>query len=438
MSNAYGDKVIAKVAWRIVPFIMLIAVVNYIDRSNVAFAALQMNKDLGFGPAVYGFGAGVFFIGYCIFEVPSNLILVHVGVRRWLARIMISWGVVAAGTAFVTGDTSFYVMRFLLGVAEAGFLPAIMYYLRSWLPGRSRAKILGIFMSHTAIANMIGGPLSTWLMTSFDGAFGLHGWQIMFLAEGLPAVLLGVLVLYLLTNTPGEAEWLYTEEKSWLTGTLTQEIAAQGSRAATTLRQGLLDQRVLLVMVMFFFLIVANFGIVFWLPQIIKAFGGLTNVEVGLLSALPYALACAAMILWGRHSDQTGDRKWHLASGMLVGAAGLTASALAPTPITSFIGLCVAALGIWSVFGICWAIPADFLSGRAAAGGLALINSFATIGGFVGPFLIGFFRERTGSFTVSLLILAGSAVITAILATFLRNEWRREDIGLSGLPAKTA
>lgn len=428
MERELENPILRKIAWRILPLLVLLGVLNYLDRANIAFGALEMNKDLGFGPAVYGFGAGVFFISYCLLEVPSNLILARVGVRRWMARIMITWGIIAMATAWISGATSFYIMRFLLGAAEAGFLPAIMYYLRHWFPGQSRGRLLAIYMSNTAIANIIGGPIAASIMTHFDGAFGFHGWQMLFILEGVPSVIVGVLVLFWMTERPDDARWLSAAEKKWLNETLRAELVAQGSRAAISLRQGFLDGRVLLITALCFFLIIGNFGVVFWLPQIIKSLGKLTVNEVGLLTMIPYILACAGMIAWGAHSDRTGDRKWHLALGALVGAVGLVVSALVTAPVVAFLGLCAAAIGIWSMFGVFWALPSDFLSGRAAAGGMALINSVGTFGGFCGPYIFGFVRERTGNFTDSLLVLAASLAICAVIASLLRNEWRREAV----------
>ena len=427
-----------KIAWRILPFPLLLAVLNYLDRANIAFASLEMNKDLGFGPAVYGFGAGVFFISYCLLEIPSNLVMVRVGVRRWIARIAITWGLIAIATAWIQGEVSFYVMRFLLGAAEAGFLPAIMYYLRNWFPAQSRGKLLAIYMSNTAIANILGGPLAAWLMTSFDGAFGLRGWQMLFIIEGLPSVIFGVLALFWMTERPRDASWLSSSEKVWLEQTLDSETKAQGARALSGLKEGLLDIRVILITALCYFLIVGNFGVVFWLPQIIKSLGNLSITQVGLLTSIPYIFACAAMIAWGAHSDRTGDRKWHLAAGALVGALGLTQAALTTHPVFAFIGLCIAAIGIWSMFGVFWALPSDFLSGRAAAGGLALINSVGTFGGFCGPFIVGYVRERTGTFTASLLVLATSLLICAVIASFLRNEWRRDAVAKTLAPGAAA
>jgi MFS transporter, ACS family, tartrate transporter len=423
MSSMSGEKTLRKIGWHILPFVMLIGVVGYIDRVNISIAALEMNKDLGFSPAVYGFGAGIYYLGYC-FEIPSNLILMRVGVRRWIARIMITWGLVATGMAWIHSDVSFYVMRFLLGLAEAGFLPGVMFYFRGWFPAQTRGKFLSIFMAYTAISNIIGAPLSASLMTAFNGAFGLHGWQMMFILEGVPAVIMGILVLYFLTETPKDARWLGEDERRWLVQTLEAERIAQGTRSATTLWQGLLDPRVLLVTLLCFFLVCANYSVVFWLPQIIKAFGGISNNQVGLLVSLVFVFACVAMILWGWHSDRTGDRRWHLVISATVGAAGLAAAGLSPTPLIQFISLCFAAIGVWSMFGVFWALPADFLSGGAAATGLALINSFGTLGAFAGPYLVGYVRAQTQSFTASLLVLAASALICAILSLLLRNEWR--------------
>jgi ACS family tartrate transporter-like MFS transporter len=412
-------RTLAKVGRRLIPFCMLLFIVNYLDRVNIGFAALQMNQDLGFTATAYGLGAGIFFIGYFLFEIPSNLILEKVGARLWIARIAITWGVVSTAMAWVNGETAFYVMRFLLGVAEAGLLPGILLYFSYWFPASERGKALALFMTATAISNIVGAPLSTSLL-GLDGLFGLRGWQIMFILEGLPSIVMGVLVLRYLTDRPEAAAWLAADERSWLTRTLAAERAAKEALGGSDLLRGLTDPRVLMITLLCFFLVSGNFGVVFWLPQIIKAFGGLTNAQVGLLTAIPYILAAFAMVWWGRRSDRTGDRKWHLAAAAIVGAAGLAASAALADPRFSFLALCVAAIGIWSMFGVFWAIPADFLSGTAAAGGFALINSVGTLGGFAGPFLVGFVRERTGSFSASLFVLAAFVFVAAALAASLR------------------
>jgi MFS family permease len=421
---AKNGNVVTRVMWRILPLMMLIAILNYLDRVNIAFAALQMNEDLKFSSAVYGLGAGIFFIGYVIFEVPSNLMVMRVGVRVWLARIMISWGIIAMAQAWIQGETSFYILRFLLGVTEAGLFPCVMYYFREWIPRRERAKALAIFMSFTAIANAIGGPLAAWLMSSFDGAFGLRGWQVMLIVFGAPSVLVGIFSLFFVTDRPKEASWLSADEKHDLEAILQEEIADSGSRIITTLREGFFDGRVILVTALCFFLVLSNFGIVFWLPQIIRSLGDLTTVQIGWLSSLPYVLACISMIFWGRHSDSRRDRKWHLMIAAAIGALGLVAAGAATSPIHTYVALCIAAMGVWSMFGVFWAAPADFLSGRGAIAGLAVISSIGSLGGFAGPYLVGITRQMSGGFSLSLYVLAASAIVCIGLSSFLKNEWK--------------
>ncbi|HLH92190.1 MAG TPA: MFS transporter [Xanthobacteraceae bacterium] len=419
MTDDISARTLRKIERRLIYFCMLLFILNYVDRLNVGFAALQMNKDLGFGPTVYGIGAGIFFFGYFVFEIPSNLILERVGARVWLARIAITWGIISAAMAFVQGATSFYVVRFLLGFAEAGLLPGIMLYFSYWFPMRERAKALALFMTATAISNIVGAPLSSWLI-GFDGIFGLRGWQLMFVIEGIPSVLIGIAALFYLVDRPEQAAWLADDEKAWLQRELAAETAAKEQASGRmTLRMGLTNPRVLLITLLCFFLVSGNFGVVFWMPQIIKALGDLSIMQVGALTMIPYAAAVVAMVWWGRRSDRTGDRKWHLAIAAVVGAAGLAVSALPGNPVLSFVALCVAAAGIWSMFGVFWAVPADFLSGTAAAGGFALINSFGTLGGFLGPFLVGFVRQHTGSFTGSLLVLAGFTLMAAVISAML-------------------
>ncbi len=421
MKTEVQERTLRKVTYRLIPFCMLLFILNYIDRVNIGFAALQMNKELSFSPTVYGLGAGIFFIGYFFFEIPSNLILEKVGARLWIARIAITWGIISVAMAWVHNETTFYVMRFLLGVAEAGLLPGLLLYFSYWFPARQRARALALFMTATAISNIIGAPLSVSLL-GLDGLWGLRGWQLMFIVEGVPSILMGFVVLYYLTNRPAEANWLSDDEKAWLDNVLSAERAAKEESSGRMTLKLAFSPRVLLIALLCFFLVSGNFGVVFWLPQIIKSFGGLSNMQVGLLAAVPYILAAVAMVWWGYHSDRTGDRKWHLAIAALVGAAGLAGSALATEPAWSFAALCVAAIGIWSMFGVFWAIPADFLSGLAAAGGFALINSIGTLGGFAGPFLVGFVRERTGTFSASLLVLAAFVLVSALLAASLRTQ----------------
>jgi D-galactonate transporter len=425
MTDGIERRTLRKIERRLISFCMLLFILNYVDRLNVGFAALRMNHDLNFGPTVYGIGAGIFFFGYFFFEIPSNLILERVGARVWLARIAITWGVISAAMAFVYDVKSFYIVRFLLGFAEAGLLPGIMLYFSYWFPARERAKALALFMTATAISNIVGAPVSSWLL-GIDGVFGLHGWQLMFVLEGIPSVLIGIVALFYLVDRPAQATWLAEDEKAWLHRELATEAAAKEQASGRmTLRLGLTNPRVLQITLLCFFLVSGNFGVVFWMPQIIKALGDLTIMQVGLLTMVPYAAAVVAMVWWGRHSDRTGDRKWHLAIAAVAGAAGLAVSAVPGHPVLSFVALCVAAAGIWSMFGVFWAVPADFLGGTAAAGGFALINSFGTLGGFLGPFLVGVVRQHTGSFTGSLLVLAGFTLMAAVTSATLPRKFVR-------------
>ena len=421
MDKDFGTATIKKVTIRLVPFCMLLMFLNYIDRVNISYAALQMNQDLGFTATIYGFGAGIFFIGYFFCEIPSNLILAHVGARLWFGRIMITWGLVATGMAWINGPNSFYAMRFLLGVAEAGLYPGMFFYFSLWIPVQERAKVLGLFTSVTAIANIIGGPLSTSILT-LDGLFGLKGWQLLFVLEGIPSVIVGFIVLFYLTDKPENAHWLADREKRWLIDSLQAERAAKEKTGATSLLQGFLDPRVLIIVAISFFNVCDTFGIVFWLPQIIKGFGGLTNIQVGFLSALPFVFGGLTTIFWGRHSDRTKDRRWHLAIAGFVAAVGFTIAGLSSTPIVSFIGMCIATIGVWATFGVFWATSSDFLSGIAAAAGFGLINTFGALGGFFGPVIMGFVKDRTQSFSGGLFALAVFGVVMGLLPLLLKNE----------------
>lgn len=401
-----------KVMRRLLPFLTLLLLFNLLDRTNISFAALQMNADFGFTPSVYGLAAGIFFIGYFLFEVPSNLVLVRVGARPWLARIMISWGLVVIAMVWIRGAPSFYALRFLLGIAEAGLLPGVLLYLSRWVPRAHLALAFSILMATTALANVLSGPIATTLM-QLDGLAGLRGWQLLFIAEGIPTVLIGIAVALWLPERPADAAWLSAAEQTALTATIAAEEAAKRGHGATTFRQGFLDRRVLIATLVCFLFVCCNFGTVFWLPQIIKSMGSATTLQIGFLASIPYLLGGLATILWGRHSDAARERTWHLVAGALVGAAGYAFAARATGATGSFIGLCVATLGIWSMFGVFWAHVGDLLGGAAAAGGFALINSSSALGGFLAPLLMGVVRERTHSFTGALLLLAMFALLAA-------------------------
>jgi ACS family tartrate transporter-like MFS transporter len=425
-----GSSALRKVLQRLLPFTMLLFFFSLIDRTNISFAALQMNEDLGFGPTVYGFAAGIFFVGYCLFEVPSNLVLMRVGARRWLARIMLTWGVIVIATAWVDGLKSLYVMRFLLGVAEAGLLPGLFYYLGTWIPASHRGLGLSVLMSTAALSNVIGGPLATGIM-ELDGWLGFRGWQLVFIVEGVPTVLVAIAVLALLPDAPRDARWLEPAERDWLEATIARENATKARVGALSLRQGFTDRRVLIATVFSFFLVCCNFGTVFWLPQILKSLGHLTNLQVGQLSVVPYLLGGVGMIFWGRHSDRGHDRRWHLVVSGVLATIGYALAGLAATPGVSFVGLCLATLAVWSMFGVFWAIAADLLAGPAAAAGLAFINSVGTLGGFVAPLSMGYIRDLTGTFTGSLLALAASAALMALIAPLLYVRPREPEAALS-------
>ena len=409
-----------KVSRRLILFLFVLQVASYLDRINVGFAQLQMKSALGFSGTVYGLGTGIFFIGYFFFEVPSNLILSRTGARVWIARIMITWGVISSAMAIVRTPAEFYALRFLLGVAEAGFFPGVIYYLSRWFPARERASAVSRFMTATAVSGIVGGPLSGALFT-LDGVSGLAGWQWIFLAEGIPSIVLGVSTLFFLTDRPEEARWLSAAEREHLEATMRAEMDDIVRRGHVSLRDALLHPTVWLLGLLSFTLLVGLYSISFWLPQIIKAFSGRDNVEVAFLSAIPYVAAAVAMVLVSAHSDSKQERCMHIAFAALVGAAGLAASSIVQAPIPGLIALSGAAVGVFSAIPVFWSLPTAFLTGTPAAGAIALINSLGNLGGFAGPYLIGRVRDVTGGFTGSLLAIAGLLVGSAAMAVRLRR-----------------
>ena len=352
------------------------------------------------------------------FEVPSNLLLHRIGVRIWIARIMITWGIASSAMIFVEGRWSFYGLRFLLGAAEAGFFPGIILYLTRWFPAEDRARAIALFMTATALAGVVGGPLSGALL-SLEGLGGLHGWQWLFLLEGLPAVVLGFAVLAWLPDGPAQARWLEPAERDWLTAKLLEEdVAASGSSHAAFL-PALRSGRLWLLACLYFSIIITFYGVTFWLPQILQALSGSSDLQVAFLSALPYIVAAVGMVIVARHSDRTGMRAGLVAMSSLVGAAGFAAAALVDSPVASLVALSVAALGVWGTLGPFWAMPPTFLRGAAAAGGIATINSVGNIGGFVGPYFVGYVRDVTGDFSAGLWLMSGSLLIAVIIAVVL-------------------
>jgi MFS transporter, ACS family, tartrate transporter len=413
-------RVIQKVSRRLLPFLILCYFVAYLDRVNVGFAALTMNKDLGFSATIFGWGAGIFFLGYFIFEVPSNLALERFGARIWISRIMVTWGLLSACMALIWSDTSFLVLRFLLGVAEAGFFPGIILFLTYWFPSAYRARIVGYFMVAIPVSTVIGAPLSG-LILGLDGVLGLRGWQWLFITEGVPAVLLSVVVLLYLTDGPAQADWLHPQERSWLAGRLDAERRNRQAVHNFTVLQALTNARVLLLGLVYFGVVAANYGMSFWLPQIVKGFG-LTNLETGFVTAVPYFIGAIAMVVWALSSDRTHERKWHTAIPALLAAIGLASSTAAGTPTLEMAALSLAAVGIFAVLPCFWTLPTAVLSGSAAAGGIALINSIGNLAGFVGPYAIGFIKDQTQSFAPGLIFIAVLAFMSFVMVLMLGHD----------------
>ena len=410
---AETDQTYAKVFWRIVPLLMLCYVVAYLDRVNVGFAKLQMSQDLGFSETVYGLGAGLFFIGYFLFEVPSNILLHRLGARVWIARIMITWGLMSAAFAWVQTPTTFYVMRFLLGIAEAGFYPGVILYLTYWYPAQRRAKIIALFMSAIPVAGIFGNPLSGWIMDLFQGASGFHGWQWMFIIEALPALVMGLVVLACLDNGIRSAKWLDEREKQLLE----REIAAdqKGTESKQAIGAIFSDRRVWLMCLIYFCFVMGQYGLTFWMPTLIKATGVTGNLNIGLFSAIPFGCAIVAMNLIGRSADARRERRWHLVVPALFGALGFViAASFVHNTVISVAALSLAAAGVLTCAPLFWSLPTSFLSGAAAAVGIAAINSVGNLAGFVSPYLIGFLKDATQSTQSGMYVLAGMLVVGAV------------------------
>jgi ACS family tartrate transporter-like MFS transporter len=408
-------------AWRLIPILTLAYVVNYLDRTNLAFAGLTMKEDIGLTATQFGYGAGVLFAGYCVFEIPSNLALYRFGARLWIARIMITWGVISAAMAFVTGPYDFYLVRFLLGVAEAGFFPGVTYYLAAWFPPQYRARILAWFLVGIPVSSLIGAPLSG-LLLEMDGIAGLKGWQWLFVAEGIPAVALGLIVARMLADRPETASWLSADEKQILSRMLAEE---RRERARTDLLAALRDPRVLICALVQFGFTLGSYGVGIWLPQIIKGHA-LSNFTVTMLSAVPYVFASIAMIIWAAGVDRSGRKIVNLTLACLLAAVGLVGSVLSGALAPALVGLTVALIGVTSARAIFWTIPTRFLTGVGAAGGLAFINSIGTLGGFAGPYLMGFLKDQTGTFEAGLIAMAALLALTTLLAWSLRRVIKEE------------
>jgi len=402
-----------KITWRLIPFLFVLYVIAWLDRVNVGFAALEMNADLGFSSATFGLGSGIFFLGYCLFEIPSNIILERVGARLWIARIMVTWGLISAGLMLVRAPSLFYMLRFLLGAAEAGFFPGVIYYLSLWYPTAQRARAIAAFMTAVPVTGLIGGPLSGALL-GLDGIYGLKGWQWLFLLEGLPAMVLGISVIFCLNDRPETTRWLAPAERDWLVETLAAERNACLLRP--DIRVALTDGTVWKLGITFLLVAAGFYGYSFWAPLIIKSLTGLSNFEVGLVLGAISAVTIVGMLLNSYHSDRTGERAIHIAMPLLVSAAGLVGCALLRQPVLAIIALALVPLGHCASYGPFWSMPTQFLTGPAAAAGIALVTMIANVGGFAGPALIGLLKTRTGTHTDAFLLLGGLAVIATLLA----------------------
>ena len=418
MQHTLQPETLRKLRIRITWFAALLFLANYIDRVNVSFAALEMNHDLGLSPVAYGFGAGVFYLGYILFEVPSNLMLYRIGPRVWIARIMITWGLLSAATCFVRTPHEFYILRLLLGVAEAGSTPGVIYYLSKWIPADERAKAVSRYMSAGPIAVIIGAPLSGLILTGLNGVAGLEGWRWLFILEGLPVAVLGAVTLLALPERPAEAKWLDEGERTALARILATEETANKQAGRASFAQILRNQTVQKMVALYFFFMIGTNAIVYWLPQIINDFGNLTKMQVTLLTAIPYIFTFIIMDLYGRHSDRTGERRLHIACGAFIAGVALICSAYVP-PVAALGCITIACAAIWSILGPFWALPSSLLTGTAAAGGLAMINCIGQVGGFVGPYMIGWVRNTTHSFASGLFVLSAAEIIGGVVALTL-------------------
>ncbi len=419
-------RTIRRVTLRLVPFLVLCYFVAYLDRVNVGFAKLTMSGDIGLSEKAFGFGAGIFFVAYFVFEVPSNLFLERFGARKWIARIMLTWGVVSGATAFVTGPYSFYAIRVLLGFAEAGFFPGIIFFLTLWFPAKERARIVGLFMAAIPLSTVIGGPISGKLL-DLDGMLGLHGWQWLYITEAVPALLLSGVVYLYLTDKPADAHWLAADERAWLVQRLQQERQAKEQAGHLSVLQAVTNPRVLAVALIYFGANATNYGLSFFLPTIVKGFGGLSNLQIGLITALPYVVGVAGMIWWGRRSDVRRERKGHAAFALLVAAVGIGASTLFADPVLKMSCLTVAGFGIFACLPIIWTLPTAFLSGAAAAGGIATVNALGNLAGFFGPYAMGYMKDLTGSFDSGLWMLSAAGVVGMIVVLALPHDGRLGD-----------
>lgn len=423
MERELEKKTVSRLLWRLLPFLFLLYIVAFLDRINVGFAALEMQKQLGLNDRVYGLAAGLFFAGYFFFQLPSNLVLARVGARRWIAVIMVVWGVISCSMALVHTPREFYALRFLLGVAEAGFFPGMILYLRNWFPRGARARAVAWFMTANPLAGVIGGPISGALLGMHQ--LGIAGWQWLFVLEGMPAVILALVVLVTLTDSPEQAGWLRSEEKLWLVATLEQEHEQQAKITGSDAWAAFLSWRIWLLTVVFFGLTTSGYGIVLWLPNFIHSLSSASNLGIGVISVIPYLGTAIAMVLVGMHSDHTGERRWHLAGSAFIAAAALAVGANTHSIVPALAAVSVGMMATFSMLGPFWATATSLMSGTAAAVGIALINSVGNLGGFFGPYIIGAKRSSGGGFRGGMLIIAIFLALAGVLAAGIRPARER-------------
>jgi ACS family tartrate transporter-like MFS transporter len=431
--------IIEKVNWRLIPYVAAAYVLCMVDRNNLGIAALTMNKDLGFTATLFGWGAGIFYVGYFFFEVPSNLALQKFGARRWIARIMISWGIVSGLMAFVAGSTSFLTLRFLLGVAESGFFPGIVFYLSHWFPERYRAVVLSRFLFAQAFAIVVSSALSGAILTQMNGVLGIAGWKWLFVLEAAPTVIMGIATFFYLTDKPAQAHWLESGERGWLQAQMDEERARVEAVQKMTLWQALGHPRVLVLGFVYVGLVVCSSAMVIFLPQMVKALGTFSSFQIGLIVAIPYVTACVAMLIAGYSSDRRRERKYHLLVSMLLMATGLLGAALFHTSVVlTIICISMVVAGYFCSLTIFWILPSAFLTGTASAGGIALINSIGNLGGFFSQASMGWLRDRTGDYRTGLVLLAVAVTLAAIVAFVIWSqiEAKRRLSSQTGLPAK--
>src|SRR5450755_1286134 len=435
MDAALERSAMRKIYIRLLPFLVVAYILAYIDRINVSFAALTMRGDLDMSAAAFGFAAGTFYWGYFLFEVPSNVILEKVGARIWIARIMISWGIIAGGTAFVTGSTSFSVVRFFLGVAEAGFFPGIVLYFTYWFPSHHHARIVSGFLVGLPVAVAVGAPVSTGIM-SLDGLFGLKGWQLMYIAEAIPTVVIGVLTFFVLTDKPEQAKFLTAEERNWLVTKIAAERRATEAVGKFTLWQALYNPKVLLLALNYLGIVTASLGMLIFIPQMIKSMGNYSNMTVGWLTMIPYVTGAIAMVVWGRISDRMNERRWNLFIGCVFSTVGLVIAGMTMGSWWALVGMSIAAMGFYGSKGPFFAMPPMFLSGAGLAAGIAWINSIGNLGGFFGPWYVGVMKDLTGNYAGGLYGLALLGLIAAIVCALFLHIPNRLPSSALGAPAE--